>query len=98
MPEHLPAPATIPVAQDRATKAQARVEHLRALLGELDRSSAAHDLALAWLKECERAAFNRRLELEALLKERRRLTLAPRGIAMRGRAPAPMSAGRAYEG
>ena len=36
---------------------------------------------LAWLKECERAAFNRRLELEALLKERRRLTLVPREIA-----------------
>jgi hypothetical protein len=65
----------------QAAKAELRVEHLRALLAELDRSTAAHELALAWLKECERAAFNRRLELETLLKERRRLTLVPREIA-----------------
>ena len=81
MPYDLSDPPPISLALQRAAQAELRVEHLRALCCELDRSSAAHDLALAWLKECERAAFNRRLELEALLKERRRLTLVPREIA-----------------
>lgn len=81
MPYDLSDPPPISLALQRAAQAELRVEHLRALCCELDRSSAAHDLVLAWLEECERAAFNRRLELEALLKERRRLTLVPREIA-----------------
>jgi exonuclease VII small subunit len=81
MAHRFPDPPPISQALQRAATAERLVEHLRALLGELDRSTAAYDLALAWLKECERAAFNRRLELEALLKERRSLTLVPRDIA-----------------
>ncbi len=57
-------------ARRRLAEATRTVEIQREMLEALPAFSAAHAAALEWMKLSERAAFNRRLELEALLRRR----------------------------
>lgn len=63
----------ITAATKRLRKAEARVLTLKAVLAATERGSDEHRATLSRLEACERAHFNRRLELEALQRERRRL-------------------------
>ena len=64
-------PLGIATAREKLRKAEAVVGILREILADA-RPEPAHDAVLAWLKVSERAAFNRRLELDMLLRERHR--------------------------
>jgi hypothetical protein len=58
-------------ARERLSRAEARVNAMRSLLGETRRATAAHEMGLRWLEELERSRYCRQLELEALTGERR---------------------------
>ncbi len=58
-------------AFERLRRAERCADALRALLREVRSSSDAYEDVLGWLKYWERAVFSRRLELDALWKERR---------------------------
>jgi hypothetical protein len=89
------APTTIPIAAKRLRKAESRVLVLRAMLAAIDPTAADHRPTLTRLKACERALYNRRLELEALQRERRRAVIA-RVLPEAAPAPVPAVAAGAY--
>jgi len=58
-------------ARRRLGTAELSVEILRSILGEADPASPVARTAREWLHQRERSVFCRRLELDALLRERR---------------------------
>jgi hypothetical protein len=68
---HVPSPESIASARRSLGTAEASVEILRSILAEAAPASVLARTARAWLDQRERSVFCRRLELDALLRERR---------------------------
>jgi hypothetical protein len=68
---HLPSPDSIASARRKLGTAELSVDILQSILSEAPPASVVAKTARAWLHERERSVFCRRLELDALLKERR---------------------------
>ena len=66
-----PFPEAIASARRRLGTAQRSVEILRSILVEAEPASTLAETVRDWLHERERSVYSRRLELEALLRERR---------------------------
>jgi hypothetical protein len=73
MPEpQIPLPEAIASARRSLGVAEESVAILRSILAEAPPASPVAWTARAWLSQRERSVFCRRLELDALLRERRR--------------------------
>jgi hypothetical protein len=65
------APPPIQAATERLRKAESQVYTLRSVVAHFVGASPARETARRELAACERALFNRQLELQELLRERR---------------------------
>jgi hypothetical protein len=71
MPKDIIEPDTIASAQRRLRRCEAGIALLQDLLAGLTPRTRGYDAVLTWLHELERSRFCRRLELDALSRERR---------------------------
>jgi hypothetical protein len=74
-----PSPQSIANARRRLGSAERSVELLRSILTEAAPASEAATSVRAWLNERERSLYCRRLELDALLRQRRQALPLTRG-------------------